>query len=144
MSYLGRFQVGHMVPLTFGCRDSQGTPTLPIASPRASITKIGGSTKASLLIPIIDSARVTGLFHEELILGSEYDAGRYLVLWEANVSGSLYYETAVFEVVGGGDPNSYVQSMAAWQRPEVAHVVMQTANGRYRYGQNPTIPTQEV
>lgn len=144
MSHLGRYQQGHTVSLTLSCVDSQGTPTLPLSAPRCMISKVGGSTIASFQVPILDPAKVTGLFHENFTLDGNFSSGQYVVTWEANVSGMLMHSIETFEVVSGGDPFSYVLSMEAWQRPEVQNILMQTNSGRYRYGQNPSLPTQEV
>lgn len=139
MSYLGRYQLGQLVPLSLVTRSADRAPAVPDTAPIAKVYNSGGTLVATKKMPVVDRDAQTGLFQYPLFLGPEYATGEYMVDIGYLISASAFAETFTFEVVAGGDSDGEVIAMYFYERPHAEHIVYQVSSGRLKQGRNPRV-----
>lgn len=134
-SYLGRIQVGRLVMLSVVTRDGYGVPHNPTSEPTARIYSADGSLVQSVQLAAVRD--YTGLFRLGVLLGDDYAAGRYDVLYYWAISSTTYSEWGTFEVDDGGDPWGRTISLYHHINPEDVYVLAQLTGGQIVAGRRP-------
>ena len=134
--FLGRLQLGDLLPLVFSTTDASDTPTLPDAPPSVIIYNDSGAIIQKLL-PVVDRYIVTGLFFLPVIIDNQFAAGRHRVLFSYMLSSTAYAKTAEFEVLSSGGTDGMASAMHMFQLPNVDYAVIASNRGRIKRFRNP-------
>lgn len=136
MSYLGRYTLGQIVPLTIRSLNSSGVPTNPAAAPYARIYSGSGFVKA-VRLPILDSADITGTFKANVVLNNAFSTGFYHVAIIFTVSGTVKVVHHNFEIVAGGSVDGSAIEIHYFRHPARNFLLAQTDTGRIKRLNNP-------
>jgi len=135
--FLGRYQLGDLVPLTVLCTGPDGSPLDPDSAPAARIYPASGGLVAEVALPCRDRPATTGLFGGRILLGPSYAPGRYLIQcrWQAGTfhGGRLLS----LQVLPGGDATGTVTALCHYDRPGATHVINARTSGAIKKGRNP-------
>lgn len=139
MSYRGRYQIGEYVPLTVWCIDGNGTPTLPDQAPIARVYS-DAALVLDVRMPIRDRYILTGYFQYPLFLDGRFAAGGHRVVYEYQLSSTLYMaDLDTFEVTAGGHADGAILSMFWFNRPTADFLLTQVDSGRLVRRRNPRL-----
>jgi hypothetical protein len=136
MNWLGRYQKGEIVPLTFATVDASEAQATPDAVPTAMIYR-SGAIVAGLSVPALDDHNLPGLFQASLFLEPQFSAGHYQVVFNWMISSTNYTGQAFFEVLSSGDPEGGGIALATFRMPGMHYALMQTRSGRITKMRNP-------
>ena len=137
--YIGRYQIGQVVPISVVTTDASDNPSDPDDVPIARIYR-GSTFVASVRMSVRDRFSQRAYFDHQLkLMGGAYQAGYHTVIYTYTVSGSTITKQSCFQVVPGGDEGGTVISMTTYKRPEAQSVVAQLTSGRLVFGRGPTI-----
>lgn len=138
MAYIGRFQLGEILPLRLQCRTSAATEVAPTAAPTYQIYKTNDTAivAATKLGPYIKGA-LTGWFAGEEFLDSTFSAGRYNVVYTWASGGSTYRRTDTFEVTAGGNTTGQYIGQKFVRFPHADYVVGLADGGTLEWRRNP-------
>lgn len=134
--FIGRYQLGKMVPLLLVTRNSAGAPAVPNAPPTATLwsptTKIGVE-----LLPIIERYVNNGMFQGHVFLNDTFAVGLYQVSYYFEIGSYQGIENDNFEIMPGGDGDGAINSMYFYQRPQASFIVQSKDSGKIVQGRNP-------
>ncbi len=139
MNFLGRFQLGDIVPLFLLARTAGGTPSPVAAPPTVEVWSSAGDKVVSKEMPIIDRYTYDGTFLLPVALGAGFVAGVYTVVYHFTIGSYYGIETANFEVMPGGHTDGTVVSMYFYERPQARFIVQQLDSGLMIQGRNPSL-----
>jgi hypothetical protein len=139
MAFLGTYQLGDLVSLSMWTRDTAQTPVEPASAPRALVRTSSGSQVVSQLIPVEDSARITGLFQYKVSLDGKFATGHYTIQYLASVGGVDVSEQDEFEIVAGGDGRGRGLAMSFFKPATNEFVLVQTDSGVIKRFKNPSV-----
>lgn len=134
--YLGRFQLGSLLPLQVITKDGNGVATLPDEAPEIRVHNTSGVVTTARM-PIKDRYRSTALFEGHVHLDSNYAVGYYFGIIRWNMSSSARQEVFTFEIVAG-DANGAILNITSVNQPGARHLVWIDDTGQLRHGRNPT------
>jgi hypothetical protein len=136
--FMGRYYLGHEVPIRVLTVNAARTPTAPDRCPDLEVCDDqGGKVATGVLLPAVDRPAQTGYFQVRVRLDGRFTAGRYeaVVRYEAgNYQGQV---VRPFDVVAGGSTDGAVLAMASFERPHARLVVAQLDSGRLVKKTNP-------
>jgi hypothetical protein len=138
VGYLGRYQLGQVVPLMIRTTGYQGRIVTPFDYPIATIFDSSANVVATVKLPAMD--RGNSVFALPLFLSLKFSVGRFRVITTYASNGA--YTGAFldyFEIIPGGDPNGPLISLFAYDRPEASYVLAQMGSGKLAQGANPQI-----
>lgn len=138
MAYIGRFQLGEILPLRLQCRTTAATEVSPTNAPTYQIYKTNDTAvvAATKLAPYIKGA-LTGWFVGEEPLDSTFSAGRYNVVYTWASGGSTYRRTDTFEVTAGGNSSGQYLGLRFARYPHADYVIGLTDLGTLEQRRNP-------
>ena len=140
--FLGRYQLGEVVPIAVLCRNRAQAKVRPDAAPLVCIYRLGSSATlaCALYASITDRAAAVSLFRLALWLDATRFplAGHYLAVITYTSEGADQAEERHFEIVANGDELGVVTGLHAWDRPEADYLLMMTEGGSLRQGRNPS------
>ena len=137
--YIGRYQIGQVVPISVVTADASDNPSDPDDVPIARIYR-GSTFVASARMSVRDRFSQRAYFDHQLrLMGGDYQVGQHTVIYTYKISGSAIAKQSHFQVVPGGDEGGTVISMTTYKRPEAQFVVAQLTSGRLVFGRGPTI-----
>lgn len=137
---LGRFQLGHFVPVMFDALDANNAPSWPTATPTIkTFSETDLTTAVETIRPgARDIHRQTGLFYYPLRLSSSYSANKvYFVSSSWAIGGSTYRQLDQFRIEPGGDADGAVIGGIFIARPEAGVVAYIVDSGKLKTARNP-------
>lgn len=140
--YLGEYFLGEWVEIPVWCRAADGTETAPDAAPSLTIFKANDTPVTNhdgLTMPPLAEGKVTGLFQRDVQLGSNFSAGRYIVLVEYEVSSSAKADVHFFRVMAGGNASGAYVAMHYYPRPHGKYIVGQLDDGTLEQRRGPKL-----
>ncbi len=139
--YLGRFQLGQAVPLWDLVRDQHGEPALPTAEPPEARVYNLDTRRFVETVRLTRSrrSRSDSVYARALPLGPLYSLGRHAVTFRAPSGGFTGYNTAIFEVVAGGDAAGPVLATHTLAAPGGDQVLAQLGDGALAKGSRPRV-----
>jgi hypothetical protein len=136
--FIGRFQLGQIVPLLLVTKNAAGTPTVPNAPPTIKVWAPNGTEVLGAAIPMIDRYVQTGIFQGRVFLSALFAAGLYVVTYYYQVGSYQGLATDNFEIMPGGDPDGNVMAMYFYRQPQADFIVQSLDSGKIVQGRNPT------
>ena|ERR1700694_592175 len=139
--YLGRFQLGDLLPLSALGRTASGPaglPTLPALAPTARIYGPSGFVE-QVSLQIRDRYDLTAFFFRELPLGGKYATGRYQAVIQMTVGGLAQSADVAWEILPGGHYDGAVLSMKVFRTPAANFALAQCDGGRIIRRRNPRL-----
>lgn len=137
--FIGRYNLGQRVPITFLTRNASRVASTPDASPVLRIYTAAGSLLAAKVAPPLDKAHVTGLFDYSLVLNSSYATGIYDVHISWLISSSPFQTMRRFEVLAGGDSDGALISQHHYERPHAEFLVQRADSDQRILTRNPGV-----
>lgn len=135
--FIGRFQLGDVVPFVVSARNNAGTPTLPSAHPEARIYDAAGTLVQTHSLPLVDSGDTPARFRFDMPLGTQYAVGYYDVKIEYTISAVVYAELMSFQVVPGGHTDGSLIAAELYNSPNSPWLVAETDRGALLAHRNP-------
>lgn len=135
--FIGRFQLGEIVPIVVWARNNAGTPAVPSSHPEARIYDAAGTLVQTHSLPLVDSADTVGRFRYELPLGTQYAVGYYDVKIEYTISAVVYAELMSFQVLAGGHTDGALIAAELYNSPHSPWLVAETDRGALLAHRNP-------
>lgn len=138
--HLGRYQLGHFVPLPVQSDSTNDVPSWPDATPTIKVYDCSDVTTVVETIRPggLDVQRVTGLFRYMLRLGSSYAANKtYVAVAKWAISATTYGDIFQWDVLPGGDADGSAIGCVYVQRPEADVVAFTRDGGKLQVGRNP-------
>lgn len=140
--YLGRFQRGDSIPLSYSCVDINGATVLPNQAPTASIHSTAGTLQGTAIkLPvkhadINSSGTLLGFFSKRHFIGS-LSTGRYNIFYQLASDPTIIKRVDNFDVIAGGSANGDV--IAIDYTPQFGRQAIQydTEDGNIFLGKNP-------
>lgn len=137
MSYLGRYQLGDLLPLQLVSKSASEITAAPDDAPRVDLFSPANSKVLSLDMPIMDTSYY--VFGLNVPLNSTFSVGYWRAVYRYKASGAVRLQVDYFEVVDGGDTDGTIVSMYPWARPEANYMILHTDAGKVFQGRNPSI-----
>lgn len=138
MAFIGRFQLGDVLPLLLVTRDASLTPQVPTVPPAVTIWSSSAKVEKHEM-PMIERFITDGMFLARVFLGSAYSTGLYTVSYNYAVGSYQGVETDSFEILPGGSVDGNVMSMYFYRRPQADFIVQGLDSGKIVQGRNPSI-----
>lgn len=141
MKWLGRFALGDFLPLHLSCINGSLVEAAPSAAPAYTAYDSSGTAVtnvAALKMVPHDLPTRTGWFYAEHRLGSDFSVGRYDVLVQYTVSGSVRTRQFCFEIVAGGHASGAYIGMEYQASPQARFVVGLVDSGSVEQRKNPS------
>lgn len=126
MINLGRYRLGDFLPLHVEAINGSRVEASPSAAPNYTIYDSSGAAvtnAAAVKMAPHDKPTRTGWFTAEHRLGSDFSVGRYDVLIQSTISGSVYPRRYCFEIVAGGHSSGGYIGMEQVESPHASYVV---------------------
>ena len=141
--YLGRYQLGEVVPVVVQCRNRNQKPVRPDIAPLAAIYRLdssGAVPVTSRYMSMREKSALTSFFQLDLFLNATLfvNGGQHVAIVTYTSEGADQVEEEFFEIVGGGNELGVVTGLHYWERPEARQLVMLTQLGTLRAGRNPS------
>lgn len=136
MSFLGRYQLGEIVPLPLTTVNASDTPSAPAAVPTCQVYR-GVTPVAGFTLPAVDNANLPGFFLYPLFLEAKFSAGNYRVVFHWAISSTTFTTLACFDVLSSGDAEGGGIALGTLRMPGMNFALMQTRSGRIGKYRNP-------
>jgi hypothetical protein len=137
--FIGYYQLGDLLPVSVWTLDAAGTPTEPDDVPVLQIYDADGLATYTKILPVVDSANITGYFQYRVNLDQAFSTGYHSLIIHYVISSTSYAIVGQFEVVDGGDDEGQGIAMHFFKQPAADYVLLQTDRGSLKRLRGPTI-----
>ena len=134
--FSGRYAKGELVQLGFACVDVNDIPAFPDAVP-SLIVYSDSAIVETRFVPCEARYVLTGYFQVPLQISSLYSTGRHRAVFNYTLSGTTYFQTAEFEVLGMGDADGAGIALHVMDMPHADYALMLSEQGRIKRMRNP-------
>jgi len=136
--YLGRFQLGHRLPLFLKTIDGNSEAQHPDVAPYADIY-LSNVLVETIRMPIRQRGQQTGLFHTKLFLGQRYATGSGYVVYRYSLGNIRFQKFAYFNIQPGGDSEGGAMGLREYLKPEAQYIVQHRDANELSFGRNPEV-----